>query len=179
MKPETKAIQSQIASLKRQVMANRVPSRKPPSIPPKPPPEGEWYVRSADGGTYTPGTDWNVNFDGINTASTGYLDSKHPAGGGWVQIGNQGGGRGWRARLVFDSESTFSVQIGIDIDSGTVQIQDNGRIQETSANGIFDLQFFKGRNCLEVFCDDLCVYARARVMAIDGILSKGVKQAIT
>lgn len=171
-------IQSQITALKRQIQANRAQGRKPVRGPSQTLVAPEWVVRSAENGTYTAGTDWNTNFDTFDTATTNYLESRHPAGGGWVQIGSNSGARGFRARLVFDSESNFTSRVGVDMDSGRVQVQDNGRIQEATANAIIDVQFYKGRNVLECFCDESCIYARFRLLAMDGILCKGVRQVI-
>lgn len=94
-----------------------------------------------------------------------------------MEIGSNSGARGFRARLVFDSQTPFAAKLGIKMDSGLVQVQDNGRIQETSASNVIDVQFYRGRNVLEVFCDEDCVLCRARLTAMDGFASKGVRQA--
>lgn len=137
-----------------------------------PPPVGEWSATTRTGGTYTPGADWNIQFDAWNVT---YRYGKVPAGGGHLQIINNGNTRGHRYRIVFESKVPWSPTMIVELNGGTLQVQDNGRIQETSATGTLGLVFYEGRNVLEIMANDTVNFARVLVPAIDHSVSKWVQ----
>lgn len=105
---------------------------------------GAWTCVGRLGGTFTPGDDWRVEFDG---PGMWYWDCPTFSGAIDLLIRDNPGTQGARmATLSFDAQQPFTLLSDLRVTAGRVQVHVNGERSEFSASSQPTLSFSAGRN---------------------------------